>query len=184
MSELEEINQKLLEPDRFIPAEKIDEMTLPEETGIYCIKVIDMKNSGFEGEIQSIFLERNNPILYIGKSDKSTLKKRLCQELRAKEHGTFFRSLGTVLGYLPPKGSLKNTKRKSNYKFNKSDEVSIINWINKHLEVSWIQIPKDIGKIEKELIELRTPLFNIVNNPSRVQLLKDMRTYCREFANS
>ena len=136
------------------------------------------------GKIREIFLEHKNPIIYIGKSDKSTLKKRLFQELRAEKHGTFFRSLGAILGYLPPKGSLKNNKNKQNYKFNKSDELAIVNWINNHLEVSWVEISTNISEIEKELIKLHTPLLNIKDNPNSLQLLKEVRKYCREFANS
>lgn len=184
MQEFKDIILKLTEENSFVPANNINETILPETTGIYCIKVMDVNNSGFYGEFQEIFLEYKNPIIYIGKSDKSTLKKRLFQELRAENHGTFFRSLGAILGYLPPKGSLKTKKNKRNYKFSESDELSIINWINTYLEVSWVEISKNISEIEKELIKLHTPLLNIKDNPSSLQALKDMRKYCREFANS
>ncbi len=43
----------------------------------------------------------------------------LGNELRARGHGTFFRSLGAVLGYLPPKGSLKGKSNQNNYTFQK-----------------------------------------------------------------
>ncbi len=103
MQEFKDIILNLTEESNFVPANNINKMNLPKLTGLYCIKVIDMNNSGFYGEIQEIFLERKNPIIYIGKSDKSTLRERLFQELRAEKHGTFFRSLGAILGYLPPK---------------------------------------------------------------------------------
>lgn len=175
---------KLIEENIFVPAKDINKIVLPEITGVYCIRVIDANNSGFYGKVQEIFLEYKNPIIYIGKSDKSTLKERLLQELRAEKHGTLFRSLGAILGYLPPKGSLKGKKNKRNYKFNKSDELSIINWINRYLEISWVELSENISEIEKELIKLYTPLLNIKDNPSSLQLLKDMRKHCREFANS
>jgi len=184
VQEFKDIIIKLLDKSSFVPAENINRTNLPVVTGLYCIKVIDMNNSGFQGEFQKKFMEHKNPIIYIGKSDSSTLKERLFQELRAEKHGTFFRSLGAVLGYLPPKGSLKMKKNKRNYKFSKTDELSIISWIDTYLEVSWVEVKSNIGEIEKELIKLHTPLLNIIHNPSRLQFLSDVRKNCREFAKS
>lgn len=184
MQEFKDIILKLVTDSNFVPANNIKKVNLPESPGLYCIKAIDVNNSGFHGEIQKIFLERNNPIIYLGKSDKSTLKERLFQELRAEKHGTFFRSLGAILGYLPPKGSLKSNRNKRNYKFNKSDELSIIKWINTYLEVSFVETSTNISEIEKDLIKLHTPLLNIKNNPNSLKLLKDVRKYCMEVANS
>lgn len=78
---------------------------------------------------------------------------------------------------------MKTKKNKPNYKFNKSDELSIVKWINSYLEVSWVEISTNISEIEKELIKLHTPLLNIKDNPSSLQLLKNIRKYCREVAN-
>lgn len=181
---MKEISFKLIEGAEFISAKDMDEAELPEETGLYCIRVRDMEESGFKGEFRSALIERKSPIIYIGKSDRSTLKKRLFQELRAKSNGTLFRSLGAALGYLPPKGSLKNRKNKNNYKFSKSDEAEIIEWINNHLELSWIELSEDIELAERELIKLNTPLLNLKDNPNPLQVLRDKRNYCKDFANS
>lgn len=127
-------------------------------------------------------MDRDNSIVYIGISGSSTLKKRLLQELRAKGHGTFFRSLGAILGYLPPKGSLRNKKNKQNYKFSNTDETSIISWINNHIQVSWLEISQGLATIEIGLIMLYKPFLNIDNNPQALQILKNLRRKCRENA--
>ena len=41
---------------------------------------------------------------------KDLNKRMLKQELRSKGHGTFFRSIGAVLGFRPDKGSLNIKK--------------------------------------------------------------------------
>lgn len=123
----------------------------------------------------------NEPIIYIGKAEKSLIK-RLSQELRGKSHGTFFRSLGAILNYEPQRGSLKNMKNKINYKFSKDDQEEIIIWINRHLEINWIKCLENIITIEKELINKYRPLLNIESNPNASQLVKNKRKKCREIA--
>ena len=76
---------------------------------------------------------RNHNILYIGLASKSLNKRMLKQELRSKGHGTFFRSMGAVLGFRPDKGSLQH-KNKRNYKFNDENKIQIIQWINDNLD--------------------------------------------------
>ncbi|WP_338157334.1 GIY-YIG nuclease family protein [Porphyromonas gingivalis] len=96
--------------------------------------------------------ERNHNILYFGIA--INLKQRLMQELFAKGHGTFFRSLGALLGHRPEKGSLVGKKNQKNYRFPKRDEQKIAKWIIDNLAVNWIELEEDVRPfIEKYLIE-------------------------------
>ena len=98
--------------------------------GLYCIRI---KNVHLLPEpFGTILLERGHDILYIGIASENLYNRFLNQELRAKGHGTFFRSMGAVLGYKPPKGSLIEKRNKKNYKFSKTDELKIIGWINEN----------------------------------------------------
>lgn len=173
---------KLLQSENFFHARDLEKLSIPDGRGVYCIKVKDLFVSGIMDELKQIMIVRDNPIIYIGKSDRSSLKVRIYQELRAEKHGTFFRSLGAVLGYLPPKGSLKSAKNKMNYKFDQSDTISIIEWINEYLEVSYLELSDQIGDIESSLIRLHTPLLNIKDNSDALPIVKEMRKCCREYA--
>ena len=66
------------------------------------------------------------------------------QELFAKGHGTFFRSLGALLGHRPEKGSLVGKKNQKNYRFPKRDEQKIAKWIIDNLAVNWIELEEDV----------------------------------------
>lgn len=185
MDKLDEIKNELFTELKFIQVNNLEEYLneLSKITGIYCIKVADFKGNGFNDRIKEIFISRNNPILYIGISGTSTLKKRLLQELRGKGHGTFIRSIGASLGFLPLAGSLRNRKNKYNYKFSDSDSLAIIDWINSYLKVSWYDCSQDLKIYERKLIELYNPLLNITCNPNALQELIDLRKNCIEVAN-
>jgi hypothetical protein len=149
---------------------------IPDKPGLYCICVRQEKylRKEFANELQG----RGHKILYLGIATKS-LKKRLGQELWALGHGTFFRSLGAVLGYLPPSGSLR---KGNNYKFSKADETEVIKWINRHLELAWIERSEDLGDIEKECIKRQRPLLNLKHNPLKSRRLMGMRAKCLKIA--
>lgn len=65
--------------------------------------------------------------------------ERLGQELNHKKPGTFFRSIGCVLGYLPIKGHLKGKANQNNYKFSQDDTLEIINWLKDNIELSIVE---------------------------------------------
>ena len=95
-------------------ASEIDSQ-VPHNSGLYCIRI---KNANaLPAPFGRILKERNINIIYIGIASKSLNRRMLNQELRAIGHGTFFRSLGAMLGYRPPKGSLNDKANKRNYKF-------------------------------------------------------------------
>lgn len=98
------------------------------------------------------------------------------------QHGSFFRSIGAVLGFVPQKGSLKDKKNQHNYTFSLKDENSIISWINKNLLVNWVTMDQNLNCIENELIMEHFPLLNIAGNPRAMQELTDLRNNCKKIA--
>ena len=87
---------------------------IPDEYGVYAIRLA--AGSTLPEPFGRILHQRGDRLIYIGKGEKQTLLVRLLgDELRAKGNGTFFRSLGAVLGYRPPQGSLAG--RQQNYRF-------------------------------------------------------------------
>lgn len=164
----------------FKKAAMIDNL-VPNEPGFYCIKLAE--GSHLPERYQKHIKARSHSIIYIGKAENQTLKKRfLGQELRARGHGTFFRSIGAVLGFLPEKGSLLNYKNKNNYTFKAADELKIISWINSNLEVSWIAYSGDFS-IERDWIAKYCPLLNDTHNPNKLNELREDKAYCRAFSN-
>lgn len=175
VSNVDEIEKQLIN-GRFKKVGLIDAL-VPQQTGFYCIKLVS--GSQLPKRYQEHLNARKHSIIYIGKAEGQTLKKRfLGQELRAKGHGTFFRSIGAVLGYLPEKGSLKTAKNKNNYTFNSTDETKIIAWINTNLEVNWVAFEGDFS-IENHWISKYCPLFNDSHNPMRLNELKADKAKCR-----
>lgn len=169
----------LMNEKNFKPASSIDAI-VPDVPGLYCIRVLDKKK--LNGPFSKVLEERKHNIIYIGIASQSLKKRFLGQELRAKGHGTFFRSIGAVLGFVPPKGSLKDKKNQNNYKFSLKDEISIISWINANLTVNWVALEHDLNTIENNLISEHIPLLNIAGNPGALQELTDLRNNCKLMA--
>lgn len=114
------------------------EHQIPESSGLYCVRVADIK--AFKKSFCTILNERKHNIVYIGIASKNIRRRFLGQELRAKGHGTFFRSLGAALGYLPIPGSLANKANQNNYRFSSVDGAKIIEWINENLLINWVTL--------------------------------------------
>ncbi|MCU0388968.1 MAG: HTH domain-containing protein [Chitinophagaceae bacterium] len=154
---------------------------IPDKPGLYCLRL--KSGSRLPEPFQKALEDRKHNIIYIGIASQS-LHKRLMQELRAKGHGTFFRSLGAVLGFRPEKGSLTDKANKRNYTFSAKDEKTIINWINQHLLVNWINYEGDFESFETYLIEKYLPLLNLDKNPAALKALSDLRAECVRIANA
>lgn len=152
---------------------------LPSEPGLYCIRVKDI--SVFKGVFNTVLKIRQHNIIYIGIASKS-IQKRLSQELWAKGHGTFFRSLGAVLGYTPEEGSLTNKKNQNNYRFSIIDEAKIIQWIESNLLVNWQEVEVGLNEIELDLINQYEPLLNLAGNPKALKELTALRDNCKHIA--
>ncbi len=152
---------------------------LPDEPGLYCLRLKDPK--ALPISLLGILQERKHNIIYIGIASQS-LRKRLNQELRAKGHGTFFRSIGAVLGYLPEKGSLVGKLNQNNFKFSKKDEKKIITWIDENLIVNWVMMEGNLAANENQLLKKNMPLLNIAGNPGALQELGVLRERCKKIA--
>jgi hypothetical protein len=170
----------LMNEKNFKGAAVIDNI-VPDKPGLYCIRIID--KSKLPAPFDKLLTNRGHDIIYIGIASTSLKRRFLCQELRAIGHGTFFRSLGAILGFRPSKGSLTKKANKRNYTFEANDEIKIIQWINKHLVVNWIECSKDFETFETLLLDKYRPLVNISKNPSASTQLARLRLECVTIAN-
>lgn len=180
ISDVNPLIKNLMNEANFKSINEIDSL-VPDASGLYCIRITDVNR--LPSPFNSILKERNHNIIYIGIASQSLSKRFLNQELRAKGHGTFFRSIGAVLGYLPSKGSLVEKKNKRNYKFNPKDEEKIIDWMNTNLAVNWVEINSNLENIETFLINKYEPLLNLAKNPVALEILSELRKECLNFAN-
>lgn len=152
---------------------------LPDHPGLYCLRIANLNN--LPTKFLDVLKSRKHNIIYIGLASQS-LCKRLNQELRAKGHGTFFRSMGAVLGFLPEKGSLVGKLNQNNYKFSKEHEKEIIKWINENLMVNWVPMEESLAAIELNLLKEYSPLLNIAGNPGALNHLRELRENCKRIA--
>lgn len=174
-----EVELKLIKEGQYYIAENIDSELPKDKTGLYSIRLAS--SSALPEKYQNILSKRSHNIIYIGKAEGQSLFDRLQQELRATGPGTFFRSIGAVLGFLPPLGSLKGKKNQNNYKFSKDDKKEIIDWINENLEISYIHYDNDFS-VEQQLIQKYCPLLNDSHNPLALIELRDDKDKCRKIA--
>lgn len=175
------LENDLLNEEKFKSAAIVDNL-IPDEPGLYCIRIID--ENKLPKPFDSYLRERKHNIIYIGIASKSLRTRFLNQELRAVGHGTFFRSIGAVLGFRPEKGSLTGKANKRNYKFKQRDEVEIINWINSNLIVNWLTFTGNFEKEETVIIERNLPLMNLAKNPKALKELSELRAECVRIANT
>lgn len=145
---------------------------IPDKPGLYCIKLRkDVILPKIYDKIDK------DVVIYIGKASHSLLRRLWEQELNHKKPATFFRSIGSILGYIPPKGSL--SKDSNNYKFNESDTDAIRKWMKQSLLVRFIILDNsNLADIEKILIKKYTPVINIQNNPFPNEQLMSVRAKC------
>lgn len=156
------------------------EYDMPDVPGLYCVRLKDPKSLG--NVFSNVLKEKNHNIIYIGIAFKSLQRRFLNQELRAKGHGTFFRSLGAILGYQSEFGSLIGKSTQNNYKFSRKNEQDIIKWIDDNLMVNWVDVSEDLNAIEDTLIKKHLPLLNIAGNPGALNNVRVLRNKCKEIA--
>jgi hypothetical protein len=173
------LDKALMNKKNFKSAAVIDNI-VPHTPGLYCIRITD--GNKLPAPFNKLLADRNHNIIYIGIASKSLKTRFLNQELRANGHGTFFRSIGAMLGYRPAKGSLKDKTNKRNYRFLPSDEIRIIEWINKYLTINWVEINEDLEAIETALLDKYRPLLNLAKNPSAITQLTKIRAECVKIA--
>lgn len=175
---LTNIEKKLISGD-FSSVNTLSSDQVPDSSGLYCIKL--RKGVVLPSKFGKV---RDDGIIYIGQASKSIRKRLWEEELNHNRPATFFRSLGAVLGYLPPKGSLAG-KDTRNYKFSETDTEAIRKWIRQSLFVSFVAVkPSLIDAIEKNLIVKYRPLINLEHNPFASAELKAARKACVDYAKS
>lgn len=123
-------------------------------------------------------------LIYVGIATESLLKRLVEQDLHHKSPSTFFRGIGPILGYRPPRGSLVGKSNQNNYKFTKDDTALIIRWIESHLSVRVVEESPARGDIEAGVIRTLRPLLNSTHNPAALGELAQLRKECREIARS
>ncbi|MBN9201599.1 MAG: hypothetical protein ABS61_05625 [Microbacterium sp. SCN 70-18] len=171
-----ETEADLLNPAHFRSARNV-EGDVPNEFGLYAIRVRDVEL--LPDPYRQIAMKRASDLIYLGEATGQTLQQRfLRNELRGRGHGTFFRSIGAVLGYRPPGGSLVGKANQRNYRFSPADTAAIVEWINANLEVSWIAFEKGVHLAEVALIRKHQPLLNLRDNPAALPQLSELRAYC------
>lgn len=175
-ADMHEVERALVKGD-FVPVNELDGYDVPAASGLYCIKL--QAGVSFAKKFGKI---RNNRVIYIGQASKSLRSRLWEEELNFKRPATFFRSIGAMLGYLPPKGSLVGRKSR-NYTFSESDKESIREWMGRSLSVNFIELDAArLDEIEQALIDKYRPLVNIQHNPDDSAELRAARQKCLDYA--
>lgn len=178
MNDASNIFQALLEKDRCPIA--VAKKGVPPLPGYYAIFVDSPKSLP---KTYGSFLEkRRTCLLYIGIATKSLLQRLIEQNMEHKHPSTFFRGIAPILGFRPPIGSLVERRNQNNYFFSKDDTLQIVEWLEKHLFVSWVQDSSTQKQVESEIIKLNRPLLNTQHNPDKLEALAQLRKECRMIA--
>ncbi|WP_374529694.1 GIY-YIG nuclease family protein [Novosphingobium sp.] len=158
--------------ERAIPVAEAETL-LPHRPGKYAFFVSDLSHlpQAFQSEAQT---RPNQHLLYIGKADVSLFVRVWEQECLHQRPGTFFRSVGAMLGFRSPVGG-------KNYEFSADDKQAVIKWICRNLRVAWTceQVIGSHRESEKALIQNYTPLLNLLGNPRKFSELQRLRELCR-----
>lgn len=159
--------------------------------GLYYIRVkCESVIKDISPELYNDFIQRrdlaiqhpNHRVVYIGKGHGARgIHRRLEEELLHKGPGTFFRSLGAVMGMNPKRAtSLSGIK---NYRFDSPEKTQIIDFIFNHLEVSIQELRmEEITPKERNEIREYFPILNTDHNPFPSVTVKDARSRCRFYA--
>ncbi|MEO6041978.1 MAG: GIY-YIG nuclease family protein [Croceibacterium sp.] len=151
----------------------VAEPVLPDSPGKYAFFVEDLAHlpETFARDAHS----RPDPrLIYIGKADVSLKQRVWWEECQHRRPGTFFRSVGAMLGFKSPSGG-------RNYEFKPGDKQLVIEWIARNLRVAWKegQFPSSHFDSEQALIRNFTPLLNLQGNPRKFEELSKLRAICR-----
>lgn len=143
---------------------------LPRTSGVYAF-YLDAKAPLHPAFLKKLSSCSHATRLYIGKASSNLHTRIWEEECQHRRPGTFFRSVGVMLGHASPKGG-------RNFRFSAEDQQATIEWIKDNLLVSWLTMePSDIKNVEIGLIERHRPLLNIQNNPTKFPLLSLLRAW-------
>ena len=171
--------KRLIQGD-FVSVSALSGEMVPDVPGLYCIKL--RKGAKLPAKFGKV---REDGIIYIGQASTSLRQRFWKQELNHIGAATFFRSIGAMLGYMPPKGSLVGKKNQNNFKFSPEDTESIREWMRKSLIVNCIPFSTEtMDAVEKKLIDTYRPLVNNKHNPDYSRELEAAKEKCREYARS
>ena len=171
--------KRLIQGD-FVSVGALSGEMVPDVPGLYCIKL--RKGVKLPAKFGNV---REDGIIYIGQASTSLRQRFWKQELNHIGAATFFRSIGAMLGYMPPKGSLVGKKNQNNFKFSPEDTESIRVWMRNSLIVNCIPFSTEtMDAVEKKLIDTYRPLVNNKHNPDYSRELEAAKEKCREYARS
>ncbi len=154
---------------------------VPNRPGYYSIWIDDPDE--LPGTFADYLREQQTQLIYVGIARQSLQERLVRQDLHHDKPSTFFRGIGAILGYRPPRGSLTGKKNQRNYKFSESDTLAIVDWIESHVQVGVVEeSPADLRR-ESGAITRLCPVLNTDHNPCRFRVpLAQLRLECREIA--
>ncbi len=153
---------------------------VPRSPGYYAIFIDD--GGVLPSPYRDLLLQRSTSLIYIGIATVSLYDRLVEQDLQHRRASTFFRAIGSILGYRPPPGLLVGKKNQNNYKFGAADTTGIIKWINGHLSVNWAGADPALKTTELSFIREYRPILNTKDNPDSVSHLAALRDECRRLA--
>jgi hypothetical protein len=153
---------------------------VPTSSGYYAIFIDD--GGALPSPYGELLRQRATSLIYVGIATVSLHVRLVEQDLQHRRASTFFRGIGSILGYRPPPGSLLGKRNQNNYNFSAADTTEIINWINGHLSVNWAEADPALKRTEESLIRAYRPFLNTKHNPDPVSQLATLRDECRRLA--
>jgi hypothetical protein len=167
-----------------IPARDAGALVPKRMHGLYAVYIDDARN--MPGVFRTYLTKKGSRLLYVGKAATQTLHTRLVtQDLQHQKPSTFFRGLGAVLGFRPPRSSLRGKKNQNNYTFAPQDTKAIVEWVQTHLSISCLAMSaEDASWHEVFLIDRFRPPFNTAHNKDALPELDALKRECRCIARS
>jgi len=110
---------------------------VPASPGYYAIFIDD--GAALPSPYGDLLLGRATALIYVGIATVSLYVRLVEQDLQHRRASTFFRGIGSILGYRPPPGWLVGKSNQNNYRFSVADTAEIIEWIGGHLSVNWAE---------------------------------------------
>lgn len=160
---------------------RASETGVPPAPGLYAIFVDDP--CSLPSPYSEDLAARKTTLIYVGKAGTSLQTRLVGQDLRHRSPSTFFRGVGAILGYRPEPGSAATPSKAKNYHFSAHDEKAIRSWIDEHLLISWLELPRgEPERIEPGVIHANCPLMNLPHNPRPCEALRRARADCRAVA--
>jgi hypothetical protein len=153
---------------------------VPTRPGYYAIFIDDGRS--LPSPFGELLLKKATSLIYVGIATVCLHGRLVEQDLQHQRASTFFRGIGSILGYRPPPGSLVGKANQNNYRFSAADTTEIIEWINGHLSVNWAEADPALEATEASLIRAYRPILNTKHNPGRVSQLAALRDECRRLA--